>query len=150
MTPDIPYNVYHTALKSICALFDFNTYGGAIGSYDLGVQLPDKAVPVSVYGKILTSFTAGVGGTVSLGLRQTGNSTNFDLVSYFGNWGGTINGSAFFQGAVGTMDGFNFADAYNANPVPSGGSGALLWSVANAPVTAGAIMIYISYFESQL
>lgn len=46
------------ALQCVACEFDFDKQGGAVGTYNLGVRIPNGAVVVNAFGTCLTAFTS--------------------------------------------------------------------------------------------
>jgi len=135
-----------TATKSLCALYDFNTDGGAIGSIDLQVPFPANAVPVSISLKCLAAFNPERA-NFSVGLRQTGQNPDIDFPVFFF----PVQDPAVFSGP-GLVLSQKFADLVDTtdNPVNAGlGSGTVVFYISAHSISAGSLAIFVEYFESQ-
>lgn len=118
-------------LKSVSAVYDFSIDGGATGSINLGVTLPDNAIVVEVIRDELTSCTsAGSGGTIILNVPTDGNLEQTALTA--------DGGAASLVSSGGT-----------SVPKKLTASRELRVTIAVENLTAGKIEYFVRYFQGQ-
>jgi hypothetical protein len=121
------------ASKVTVCKYDFADDAGAIGSIDLGCDLPDNAIVTNVWGDILTAFvTSGNNGTIAL----TGNAAADLLAAVDAD---TLSNQ--FGGAV--------QWATESGYVKTTAKRDVTLVIASEAVTAGKAIFYINYMVSE-
>ena len=131
--------ILQRTLDTVAGLYDFTTTGGAIGSYDLQIPLPDNAFIVEFMAYAIIMPVGGLGATFSFDAIDTTvfpNTTNVgalipaSLLALF----------AFNAVVIGVNPGGGGVTPYKALPNQSIG-----FSIGVAALTAGQIQFYCRY-----
>lgn len=107
--------------------YDFSKQGGAIGSYDSGIHLPNGAVIRQVFFDVITAGTTSASGTVSFDANSTGD---LKAALAAASWTGEVAGIPV--GSAATM-------------VKLTAARTLYFSIATGALTAGKINAYVDY-----
>lgn len=107
--------------------YDFAKQGGAIGSYDSGIHLPNGAIIREVFFDVITAGTTSASGTVSFDANSTGD---LKAALAAASWTGKVAGIPIYTAA--TM-------------VKLTAARTLLFSIATGALTAGKINAYVDY-----
>lgn len=70
-------------IDTYCGLYDFAVTGGAIGSYDLQIPIPQNFVIEEFYAVALIAPTSGVGQMISFDAINTSVSPNATIIGQF-------------------------------------------------------------------
>ena len=116
---------------TVSAVYDFSVNGGAVGTIDLGVQLPANAVIVEVNrDELVTCTSTGSTGTIELKLATDGNIEQTALAA-----DGTNHGVANSGGT--------------SLPKKTTVAEDLQVTIAVSAVTAGRVRYFVRYYISQ-
>lgn len=107
--------------------YDFSKQGGAIGSYDSGIHLPNGAIIREVFFDVITAGTTSLSGTVSFDANSTGD---LKAALAAASWTGKVAGIPVYTAA---------------SMVKLTAARTLLFSIATGALTAGKINAYVDY-----
>ena len=135
-----------TGIQTIQGVYDFSQdpSAGAVGNIDLGVPLRGGSLILSVSVAVITTFTGGIGSTLSFGVATVDQPINvIDPVNL-------VNASATAGFTAGTM--FWGGNAiFNPNNGPRYiANMTLIMGIGVTAVTAGKLLINVAYAESNL
>jgi len=122
-------------------MYDFAVTGGAVGSYDLQIPVPNNTVVTEFAVQLAVVPTGGVGATISFDRIQTDVSPNVTTVGLFI----AATALAGFGAAVGTVTYGRYPGgaAPTFNPFTMTMSISIGMSIAVAALTAGKIKIFM-------
>lgn len=124
----------HNVKQLAQATYDFAKQTGAIGTYDLGIGLPAKAIVVRSYAYSTTKPTTGASGTLAFQCQDAGNLVAATAAASYGAAGASIDGAA-----TGAASAFQYPSAKcNIKAV-----------IATGALTAGKVTVYVEYVVHQ-
>lgn len=109
--------------------YDFDVHGGAVGSIELPLELPDNAIIWDGVADVVTAPTSGGSATIALGMNTT---TDLKGATAIASWTGLV---ALIP--VGTA----------ASAVKLTAARTLTLTIGTAALTAGLINFFLKYFE---
>lgn len=116
--------------KSISFVYDFAVNGGTVGTFNMGVFLPQNVIIYFGYAKVVTTLTSGGLATLAIGV----GSATFSLVDHTAV-------SNFTAGAI--IPGIDLLAAPKTNYVTN----ELTFTIEVANLTAGKLVYYCQYAE---
>lgn len=129
-----------STLESQICEYDFAQQGGAIGTYKLGLQLPQGCMLINLTSIVKTTFTSGGLATVSLGLiTLSANPVSSSPTSLLG------------ATAIAGMIAFaKFGGSVAPLPQYYGVYFEITLSIAVADLTAGNLIVFANYYATDL
>lgn len=114
--------------------YSFAADGGAVGTINLGAQLPAGAVVLSAYIEVTTVPTSAGAPTIALQLESAGD----------------VQAAAAISGAPWSTTGVKLSSARTraAAPIKLTAASQLAAVIATAALTAGAFRVYVEYIEA--
>jgi hypothetical protein len=135
-------NVCDNLGGEIYQIWDFAVNGGAVGTANLDVLLPEGAIVTGGFIHVLTAVTTSASGTLSFGLN-----TNVDLLA--ATAAGSLTANAILPllpSFTAALDGNAAAGGVaNATPLRLTAERELKAAVATGALTAGKVAIYLKF-----